>query len=51
MKIKKKIKKYGFTFDEETAELLELIAKETDLNKTIIVQRGIEMFAKTKLLK
>lgn len=49
--MKKKIEKYGFTFDKETAELLERVAKETEMNKTLIVQRGIELFAVKKGVK
>ena len=46
--MKKKTEQYGFTFDKETAELLEKVAKETEMNKTLIVQRGIELFAAKK---
>lgn len=46
--MKVKTEKFTFTFDKETSNLLKKISKETDLKYTVIVQRGIEMFAKLK---
>lgn len=46
--MKTKTEKYSFTFDKATSDLLKKIARETDLSQIIIIQRGIEMFAKEK---
>lgn len=43
--------KHGFTFDKETTELLNRIIKETDMRKSLIVKRGIELFAEKKGIK
>ncbi len=43
--------KHGFTFDKETSELLERIIKATDMRKSLIVKRGIELFAEKKGVK
>ena len=48
MKIKTKTKRYNFAFDEKTDSLLRKISKETDIQLTLIVQRGIELFAEKK---
>ena len=49
--MKIKTEKHGFTFDKETSELLERIIKETDMRKSLIVRRGIELFAEKKGIK
>ncbi len=46
--MKTKTEKYSFTFDKATSELLKQIVKKTDLSQIIVVQRGIEMFAREK---
>ncbi len=46
--MKTKTEKHGFAFSKEIADLLTKLAKELDMNKTLIVQRGIELFAEKK---
>jgi hypothetical protein len=48
MKTKKKFKRYNFAFDERIDALLRKISEETDIQLTIIVERGIELFAEKK---
>jgi hypothetical protein len=49
--MKIKTDKHGFTFDKETTELLNRIIQETDMRKSLIVKRGIELFAEKKGIK
>ena len=49
--MKTKTDKHGFTFDKETTELLNRIIQETDMRKSLIVKRGIELFAEKKGIK
>lgn len=49
--MKIKTDKHGFTFDKETTDLLNRIIKETDMRKSLIVKRGIELFAEKKGIK
>lgn len=43
-----KIKRYNFSFSEETDFLIRTIAQETDLTLTMVVKRAVEDFAKKK---
>jgi predicted transcriptional regulator len=43
-----KIKKYTFTFDIATFELLTKLAEVTDMSKIKIVTRALEDYAKKK---
>jgi len=45
---KKKTKRYNFAFDERIDFLLRKISQETDIQLTVIVERGIELFAEKK---
>lgn len=48
MKKKVKTKRYNFAFDERIDSLLRKISLETDIQMTIIVERGIELYAEKK---
>ncbi len=48
MKKKNKTYRHSFAFDEKTDSLLRKLSATTDTQMTLIVQRGIEMFAKDK---
>lgn len=43
-----KTERYNFTFDKATAHLLENLVKKTDMNKTLLIQRALELFEKEK---
>ena len=51
MKKKNKTKRYNFAFDDRIDSLLRRISQETDIQMTIIVERGIELFAEKKGIK
>ena len=46
--MKKKTKRHTFAFSDEIDALLRRISKETDINQSIIVERGIQLFAEKK---
>jgi hypothetical protein len=48
---KKKTNRHNFAFDDRIDSLLRKIAKETDIQMTVIIERGIEMFAEKKGIK
>jgi hypothetical protein len=51
MKKKNKVYRHCFAFDEKTDTLLRSLSSSTDIQMTLIVQRGIEMFAEKKGIK
>ncbi len=51
VKLGKKTEKHGFAFSKEIADLLTKISEELDINKTVIVERGIQLFAEKKGVK
>ena len=51
MKKKNKTYRHSFVFDEQTDSLLKSLSRTTDTQMTLIVQRGIEMFAEKKGIK
>lgn len=49
--MKTKTEKLAVTLDKTTMELLNKIAKDCDMSKVLIVQRGIELLALKKGVK
>ena len=46
--MKNKTYRHCFAFDKKTDTLLRTLSETTDTQMTLIVQRGIEMFAEKK---
>jgi len=51
MKKEKKTNRHNFAFTDKTDALLRKINQETDIPMTIIIERGIELFAEKKGIK
>ena len=51
MKKKNKVYRHCFALDEKTDTLLRSLSASTDIQMTMIVQRGIELFAEKKGIK
>jgi hypothetical protein len=51
MKKKNKTYRHCFALDEKTDTLLRSLSASTDIQMTMIVQRGIELFAEKKGIK